>query len=231
MNRALDELTIVTITFNDDGVYNTTESIQTLLKYGAKHIIQNGGGEIDLPFTSSTVINEKDNGIYDAINKGIARVKTKYFMLLHAGDLFIGSISDMRFILSHFEKADCHLILNSQLIGNRLHSSRLWRPWMMAFGAQPPHLPTIYRSNPYKERNYDPTITIISDFDFFYNQVNWKNYKNTNKIIVKMNTGGATSSGISSFLKVSTLFVRQYKIKGLFFCLGRVPFKLLQSVF
>ena len=229
MMTPLNDLTIVSITFNNPGIHKTIESLRPLLECGAKVLIQNGGKPITIEAQNLTIYNEEDNGIYDGLNKGIKKVDTAYFMLLHAGDTFIGSADDLSIIIDDLHNQTKHLSLNSQLIGKRFHSSRFWKPWMLAFGTQPPHLPCVYRSSKYKSHKYNTAIPVIADFNLFYQQDMWDSYINHKKLLVQMEPGGKTSGGFGSFILVSKHFVIHYGIRGLIMATCRFPLKLLQT--
>lgn len=230
MNTSLKNFTIVSITFNNDGINRTINSVLPLIEEGASMIIQNGGRHLNSSHSGILIKNEPDGGIYDAINRGISSVKTAYFMLLHAGDTFIGKPDDISSILFNLQRLNSNISLNSQFIGERLHSSRFWRPWMLQFGAQPPHLPTIYETETYQSKEYSLKIPIIADFDFFRSHVEWKSASWDNKIIVKMTTGGATSRGVFSILFVTKCFYTSYGFKGIAMAITRIPFKILQAI-
>lgn len=231
MMTYLNDITIVSITFNNDGIFNTIGSIMPIINTGGKMIIQNGGSPLNVKHERIQVYNEKDLGIYDALNKGISKVRTNFFMIIHAGDTFIGSTQDISTICSELENTLNIMSLNSQYIGSRLHSSNNWRPWMLRFGVQPPHLPVIYRSKIYTQINYSLDIPIIADFNFFLKDVNWKNVTWNNKLLVKMETGGATTGGIQSFISVSRCFIKTYRFRGLIMALTRTPFKIIQAIY
>ena len=233
-----NDFSIVTITYNDnEGLSNTIKSISNLIEKGTKHIIIDGARKLNKKdFHSNTLlISEKDQGIYDALNKGISYVKTKYFMLLHSGDCFISSSKSIYRILEKIEMDKYDFIISNQYIAlynkYRKHRSDNWSPWMLKFGAQPAHLPTIYNSKFAKKINYDSSINIIADFFYFGELFSLKpKWGFTNDYLVRMNGGGKTSSGLVSFFRVSNEFIKQKGlIKGLIISLFRVPFKILQS--
>ncbi|MCE6992735.1 glycosyltransferase family 2 protein [Dyadobacter sp. CY323] len=92
-------LTIVTVTFNAGRfVGRTLESVQNALekvidKSSVEYLIIDGNSsDTTLSITKqystiiSKVVSEKDNGLYDAMNKGIAISTGKYLWFLNAGD-------------------------------------------------------------------------------------------------------------------------------------------------
>ncbi len=51
------------------------------------------------------IISEKDNGIYDAMNKGLSVVKSDYFVFINAGDYILG---DLYCTLSELSESHVH---------------------------------------------------------------------------------------------------------------------------
>ena len=163
----LKKLTFVSICYNDPGISITYKSLEPFLRSGSQHIIQNGGDSISQEeFCLSKLYEEEDTGIYNAINKAVLRVETEYFMLIHAGDTIIGKPSEIDELITNLDTTKSDLSLNNQLIGSRPHNSNLWRPWMLNFGVQPPHLPTIYRASVFQCIQYSENIPVIADFHF-----------------------------------------------------------------
>jgi glycosyltransferase involved in cell wall biosynthesis len=91
---SMPKLSIITINLNNaEGLQKTMESIfdQTFTDY--EYIIIDGGsadGSVDEikkhESKLSYWISEKDNGIYNAMNKGIAKAKGEYIMFMNSGD-------------------------------------------------------------------------------------------------------------------------------------------------
>ena len=104
---------------------------------------------------------------------------------------------------------------------------------MLNLGAQPPHLPIIYNSEFAKnQKKYSLDFEIISDHIYLSNLFSKKpKYIKSNTYLISMNGGGATSSGIKSFFRVSREFIQYYGIiRGLFITIVRVPFKFIQMI-
>ena len=237
MSKLFKKLTFISITFNnEEELLDTIESYEDCLDNGSSSVVINGG----VKFNNKTfhknvrILEEEDKGIFDALNKGIDMVKTEYFMLIHSGDKFSGDSKYLEKLLLRMESEELDLILGNTIIPykkiNRKHTSNLWRPFFLKFGAQPPHLPTIYRKESVKNIKYDISNKVIADFfyfkDIFNENLKWSNYNNS---LIIMAPGGNTTSGFSSFILVSKEFIKNYGFfKGILIAISRIPFKLIQ---
>ena len=233
----MNNLSIVTIGFkNDEDFLTTQRSIESIISE-VDWIVQDGGGSFkDLIELPCEYVYQCDNGIFNAINLGISRVKTPYFMLLHSGDEFVGTIEDIQERIEKMHSRRLDLILGSLIINTgsteRQYNTGRWRPWHLKFGSQPAHLSSFYRTEMFADIRYNESNKVIGDFEFF-NDLNWKtlNWECNNKgIIVRMGPGGNTSSGLSSLLLVTRSFIQCYGLfRGGFMALFRIPFKLFMS--
>lgn len=89
-------ISIITVTFNaDKEIAKTLQSLKQQTFGDFEHLIIDGGSKDDtlqivenfsLPQTK--VISEPDNGLYDAMNKGLRMATGKYVLFLNAGDIF-----------------------------------------------------------------------------------------------------------------------------------------------
>lgn len=234
----LNDLSIVTITYN-----NTSDLVMTLnncRKYcdlGATQWVINGGESVKnicSEYSNVRLLEEADRGIFDALNKGIKIVSTDYFMNVHSGDKLLLKPDEILTLLSRMSIEKLDLMLGDQIIplygSFRMHSARYWKPWFLKVGCQPPHLPTIYRSDKVKSVQYDINNTVIGDFEYFRELFSKRlKYGYSGKIIIEMGPGGNTTSGLKSFILVSKEFIRQYGFRGVIPAFIRLPFKLIQS--
>ncbi len=89
-------LSVITITLNNrEGLNKTAASLRSQIINTCDYewIIVDGastdGTAEDLKnHTHAHIISEPDNGIYDAMNKGLARARGDYILFLNAGDVF-----------------------------------------------------------------------------------------------------------------------------------------------
>ena len=110
----MKKITIITINFNDAiGLQNTMESVLNQSSSNFDYIVIDGGSQDN----SLEVIqrhqeklfhwiSEKDNGIYNAMNKGVKKVKTEYVLFLNSGDTFYSNdvVSHLENIVSESSK-------------------------------------------------------------------------------------------------------------------------------
>jgi glycosyltransferase involved in cell wall biosynthesis len=90
------KVSIITVTFNcRELLSRTLESIKSQSFRDFEHVVVDGGstdGTVDLIQSSKNTIawwiSEKDNGIYDAMNKGLRAATGEYILFLNAGDTF-----------------------------------------------------------------------------------------------------------------------------------------------
>ena len=105
MKQSINELppmfSIVTVVFNDcEGLEATFSSISTQLYENYEWVVIDGGSsdgsvqyikEVVRP--GDMLLSERDNGIYDAMNKGMRLAKGKYLVFMNAGDRFYSNDS------------------------------------------------------------------------------------------------------------------------------------------
>lgn len=105
------KISVVTVVFNDaNNLQRTIDSVVSQIYPNVEYIVVDGGstdGTLDIikrnEFVISKWISEKDKGIYDAMNKGIALSTGDYIIFMNAGDLFYSeeSISECLLATPH----------------------------------------------------------------------------------------------------------------------------------
>jgi len=217
------KLSIITICFNNlQEVLNTCRSVdeQTILPF--EHLIINGSTnhEIENYFSNNKnisyrkVFNEKDNGIADAFNKGIARSAGDVILLLNSGDCLYDK-NVIRIVLEKFNDDKKLMWLHGKYRFNR---SGLWvtigKPFeekKLYRGMRSLSHQTMYVKKELYEKYglYDPSFKIAMDFDFVARIRNEK-FLFLPEILATFVPGGISSSQYNLSLKEANRVVKKY---------------------
>ena len=210
------KISIITITYNSaKSLQRALESVQNQTYPDIEHILVDGAS------TDSTRtiieayakqhanvrwISEKDEGIYDAINKGIKMATGDVIGFLHSDDVFYSADSIEQIALAmQTEKAD---IVYSDLQyckeGKvvRRWKSNTFNPRSLKYGWMPPH-PTVYvRREVYEQVGpYDDWFRISADYDMIL-RIFTAGYKThyIPQVLVSMEVGGASNKNTKARL-------------------------------
>lgn len=169
--------------------------------------------------------SEKDKGIYDGINKGIARASGDIIGLLHSNDLF-ASAAVLETIASAFEApsldavyADIVMFPSAQpeKVVRHYNSGR-FRPERLKYGIMPAH-PTLYLRRRVFERfgQYEPSYRISGDFEFVGRIFKDGTLKSRyfDDVWMRMQTGGASTDGLKSKYVLNTEILRACRALGI----------------
>lgn len=130
----VERLTIITICYNDRaGLERTFASVFAQTENAFKYIVVDGGstdGSVDLIKTHegriTKWVSDKDEGIYDALNKGWQMAGTEFVLFLNAGDTLVGTDVIQRVLPTltgdlDIAYGDAELVLNGAVIGIKTH--------------------------------------------------------------------------------------------------------------
>lgn len=115
------------------------------------------------------VISEKDNGIYDAMNKGIELAKSKWCIFLNSGDTFYNE--NVLYELSKNEYLIYDVVYGNTLYEyNNKHSINIPRKedeLTFRIKSEFCHQSSMIKTNLLKNNKYSLEYKIASDYDFF----------------------------------------------------------------
>jgi glycosyltransferase involved in cell wall biosynthesis len=193
-------ISIVTVVLNDRvGLENTARSVISQTYKNFEFIIVDGGstdGTLDVikGYNDSVRawISEPDNGIYDAMNKGVALARGEFINFMNTGDLFY----ENRTLESVFRKypqdaeliyGDCKIIYGSApgRIKKAGNPEDLWKGMIFT------HQSLFTRSSLLKEHKFDTSLAVGADFSFILNMyLDGHKFYNTGLIISGVLAGG-----------------------------------------
>lgn len=158
-------------------------------------------------------VSEKDDGIYDAMNKGIDRATGDIVGILNSDD-FYTSADVLERIVGTFKSiplleavyGDVHYVKPNNLHRPvRYYSSRCFRPRYMRMGFMPAH-PTFYclRELYSTYGKYRLDYKIAADFDQLFRMlyIHRIRARYIDMDFVTMRTGGASNSGLKSHVQI-----------------------------
>ena len=244
-------ISIITATYNSAStVRYTFDSILSQTYHNIDYIVVDGGsqdGTVDIikeyekRFDGRMRwISEKDNGIYDAMNKGIRMAKGGLIGILNSDDFFTSD--DVLYTVAEnltedldAVYGDIHFVQPDNLNKCvRYYSSRNFRPWAVRFGYMPAH-PSFYIRRCIYERYglYSLEYKIAADFDMIVRL--FCKYKIRAKYIEKdfvtMRTGGISTSKISHRILITREDARACRSNGIYSNFLFCSIKYLTKVF
>lgn len=245
-------VTVTTVVLNGAAtIEHTIRSVMEQTYDNVEHIIIDGGS------TDSTLdiirkyegnidywVSEKDAGIYDAMNKGIALARGDYIGMLNSDDYFANP-SALEKIARCFMEKDVEAVFSCLDIVDPTNSNRVLRkyrvssysPFMLRIGVMPPH-PTFYcrRSCYEKTGGYRTDYRIAADFEMLVrlllkHHITWSFIDETT---VRMRSGGLSSSGIKSSWVVNREIIRACTENSLYtnmlILALKLPIRLLERI-
>jgi glycosyltransferase len=171
------------------------------------------------------LVSEPDRGIYDALNKGIARASGEVVGFLHSDDLFADE-SVLSRISSAFADPAVDAAYGDLLYVRKDDPSRVVRSWRadaftpakLARGWMPPH-PTLYvRRSVYDQHGvFDTSYRIAADYDFvlrFFGRTKGE-IRYIPEVLVKMRVGGASNRSFGNIVRKSSEDWRALRKNGI----------------
>lgn len=226
------KVSIITICFNS--VLTISDSIESVLSQNypnIEYIVIDGGssdGTIEIvnkyKSSISVFISEADNGIYDALNKGILNSTGEVIAILHSDDQFcnMNVVSAMMKNLSdnhaEFGFSDMIIINKSSNKVLRYYMASFFYRGLFRIGWMPPHPTCFIRKSLFDEFGlYSTKYKIAGDFDFFIRIFYGRNIRWTylDQVSVKMAQGGKSNSGWRGKKLIVTEISRSLKSNGI----------------
>lgn len=243
-------ISVVTVSFNS--VSTLSHALQSVVDQdwpNVQHILIDGAStdgtlQVIESYVShlSCVVSEPDLGIYDAMNKGLELVKGDVVCFLNSDDYYSSAhvLSKVAHIMQHYQ---LDALYGDVSYFDPINPSRMLRhyrsdrftPERMAWGWMPAH-PALFLRREVVKRvgHFNTNYKIAGDFDFiarvFYGQ-NLR-YRHLPDVLVNMQTGGVSTSGIRSKILLNQEVLRSCRENGiptnLFKILSKYPIKLLE---
>jgi glycosyltransferase involved in cell wall biosynthesis len=229
------KISVITVVFNRAGLIGyAIKSVYGQSYTEVEYIIQDGGSTdgtlavIESSKSIASVVSEPDNGIYDAINRGIARASGNVIGLLHSDDFFAheGVLELVAKALEDPNVDGVYGDLQYVAYGDPSRVIRNWRsgsymPLKLRYGWMPPH-PTLYLRREVFDNwgLYDTGYQIAADYDAMLRFLVKGQIKLAYipEVLVKMRVGGESNRSLGRVLLKSRedlQAIRRHGVGGL----------------
>jgi glycosyltransferase len=227
------KISIVTATYNR--AQTIAEAVHSLHRQSHddyEHLIQDGGstdGTLEilesLAGQKTKIVSAPDKGIYDALNKGIARATGDVIGLMHSDDFF-ASDRVLEQVAEAFADPEIDGVYGDLQYVSATNTSRVIRHWVagaytpkaLKRGWMPPH-PTLYLRQEVFARwgDYDTSYQIAADYDAMLRWLIRGNIKLAYipEVLVKMRVGGESNRSLGRILQKSREDYRAIKTNGI----------------
>lgn len=210
--------TIITVNYNNkNGLETTIKSVLSQTCKDYEYIIIDGGstdGSVDVirKYADHVAywVSEPDNGIYQAMNKGIAKAKGEYLNFMNSGDCFYHEhvLQQMQ------DKLDCDITEGSVYDSSTKQFSykSTSNPTMLFFyRGGLGHQACFIRRELLKETPYDENLRLASDWKFFVEKIIFDNcsYRFVDIPIVTFEGNGASTKNMSLYEKERQLLLEE----------------------
>jgi glycosyltransferase involved in cell wall biosynthesis len=152
------------------------------------------------------IVSKKDNGMYDALNKGIELASGDIIGILNADDIFANKDILSKVAAAFVDQTtdaiigDIAFVNDSGKIG-RYYSAKKWNPNKFVWGFMPPH-PSFYCRKEFftKLGGYRTDFDIAADYELLirFLKKHHLKYKYLPLLMVLMNKGGKSTNGLKS---------------------------------
>lgn len=228
------KISIITVTYNCVSVLSDClNSVASQTYNNIEHIVIDGAstdGTLSLLNSKKhqldTLVSELDEGIYDAMNKGIKIAKGDIIGFLNSDDFYANNEVISK-VVSEFKKEPsldaCYadLIYVNQLNTSKIvryFKSREFKQGLFSKGWCPPH-PTFFARRSVYERfgNFDLNFRIASDVELMmrFLEIHKINSRYIPEVWIKMRMGGTTNKNIKNIWAQNQEVISSFDKNGL----------------
>jgi glycosyltransferase involved in cell wall biosynthesis len=246
------KVSIITITYNSEStLIDTIDSVLNQSYKDIEYIIVDGGS------TDSTVsivhsykdkiakfVSEKDNGLYDALNKGIAMATGDVVGIIHSDDFYtshhtIANVVDV-FKSNHADAVYADLFYVDKADTNKIHrkwKSGHYKHGMFLDGWMPPH-PTFFvkRTAYEKYGSFNLELVSAADYELMLRFIHKHKIKLAYlpEFIIKMRVGGKSNVSLKNRIRANSEDRKAWRINGMkpyFYTLYLKPLRKIIQLF
>jgi glycosyltransferase len=241
------KVSIITAVYNRASTVGmAVESLKAQTHGDFEHVVMDGGstdGTVaileGIADHRTVITSEPDGGIYDALNKGLARASGDIIGLLHSDDV-LAHDEVLAGVARAFASGPVHAVYGDLDYVRRDDPARIVRRWRsgefssekLRYGWMPPH-PALFLRREVIDRfgGYDTSFRIAGDYDAILRYFSSDGFRAAYlpEVLVKMRLGGESNRSLGRILRKSRedyRAIRRNKVGGL----HTLAFKNLRKV-
>ena len=241
------KISIITVTYNSAATVEATlASVVAQEHEDIEYIIVDGGSSDNTleivdryKHRITKVISEKDNGIYDALNKGIALATGDVVGIIHSDDFYVHNKVLSR-VAEEFSKGVSSVYADLQYV-NRDNPDKVVRHWrsgryregIFLAGWMPPHPTFFIRRNCYdKYGSFNTILRSAADYELMLRMLHKHKISTVYipEVLVKMRVGGKSNASLINRINANREDRLAWKLNGLEPGLLTLIFKPLSKI-
>ena len=224
------KISIITPSYNSGNtIKSCLESIQQQTYKNIEHILIDGGSKDDTIGIAHTyshltrIVSEPDQGIYDAMNKGIKLANGDIIGILNSDDVYT-SQNVIQFVIDRFKNnkvdavyGDLNYINQNNKIIRKWRSGEYGQDSFLQ-GWMPPHPTFFIRRECYEKFGlYNTDFSISADYELMLRMLYKHNLKGAYipKVLVSMLTGGQSNGSLRKRWMANREDRKAWEINGL----------------
>lgn len=235
------KISLITASYNSaTTIADTIKSVTSQTYKNIEYIIIDGASSDDtLDIAKSCIegdhliFSAPDNGIYDAMNKGITAATGDVIGIINSDDVY-QDMHVIKEVMSHFEwDPELDIIYGDLVYVKADDVNKIVRKWRSApyypgffeHANVPPHPTLFLRKEVYEKVGlFNLQYQLASDYEFMLRTFKKFNFKSLYipRLMVKMRLGGATNKSLRNIFKGNKEIVSAWRSNGL-----KVPFLLM----
>lgn len=172
------------------------------------------------------LISEPDNGVYDALNKGILRASGDVIAILHSDDLYVDN-EVLVSVIDVFKNDNVQLVYGDAEFFAEKNPNETIRYYKslalscknLSWGQMPAHPSMIFHKEIYRELGgFKTDYKIAADYEFLCRLVTRCKIRSQyiGKPLVRMQLGGLSTSGFKSTIMLNKEVYRGLKENGIY---------------
>ena len=200
-------LSIITVTKNcASTLERTLLSVQAILNKDIEYIVIDGASTDQTlallgkyNFLISKQISENDNGIYNAMNKGIDMAEGRYIIFINGDDVILPEGFLVAYDALRDSKNEVIAAVTTAISADGQAICLAARPWHLYFFNTVPHPSTFVSTSTLRKYRFREDFRIAADYDLFLRLfLDGKKFHRIEPIIALHYRGGASSDGALS---------------------------------